>query len=111
MRSGDIVTVDFGLPVGSTPAKVRPAIVVTADQTLGVYTKTLHVVPLTTNVERSWATDIYLDSGELPQVSAAQCHLCSVIDSSQMLAESGRNIGAMHLAQIRSVIADLLDLP
>ena len=34
MHSGDVVIVDFGIPVGSTPALARLAIVVTADETL-----------------------------------------------------------------------------
>jgi mRNA-degrading endonuclease toxin of MazEF toxin-antitoxin module len=111
VRSGDVIQVDFGVPVGSTPAFVRPAIVVTADQTLALYAKTFHVVPVTTNVERAWSTDVRLGDADLPVASAAQCHLCSVIDTSQVVAESDHNIGVIRLAQIRSVIADLLDVP
>ena len=111
VRSGDILRVDFGNPVGSTPALVRPAIVVTADQTLAVYSTTLHVVPVTSNVQRSWSTEVRLDESDLPVASAAQCHLCAVIDRQQIVAETGSNVGAVYLAQIRSVLADLLDLP
>ena len=111
VRSGDVISVDFGIPVGSTPAKIRPAIVVTADQTLRIYSTTLHVVPLTTNVARAWTSDVRLDDTDLPYATAAQCHLCAVIDSSQILSETGHNIGGVQLAQVRSVIADLLDLP
>ena len=111
MRSGDIVRVDFGLPVGSTPAFIRPAVVVTADQTLSLYSRTVHVVPITSNVERSWATDVLLTGPGLSVDSAAQCHLCSVIDSSQVVEELGANVGPVLLSQIRSVLGDLLDIP
>jgi mRNA interferase MazF len=111
VRSGDVVRVDFGLPVGSTPGLVRPAIVVTANQTLTFYSTTLHVVPVTTNVGRQWSSDVGLADSALPRDSVAQCHLCAVIDSSQIVEEPGHNIGAVYLAQIRSVLADLLDLP
>ena len=111
MRSGDVLTVDFGIPVGSTPALVRPAVVVTADQTLAMYSRTLHVVPLTSNVERAWATDVRLAEPGLAVESAAQCHLCSVIDITQVVAETGVNVGPLVLSQVRSVIGDLLDIP
>ena len=111
MRSGDILRVDFGIPVGSTPAFVRPAVVVTADQTLSLYTRTMHVVPVTTDVERPWATDVPLAGSGLSKDSAAQCHLCAVIDFTQVVAETGANVGPVALSQIRSVLGDLLDIP
>ncbi len=110
MRSGDILRVDFGIPVGSTAALVRPAIVVTADQTLASYTTTFHVVPVATKIERAWSTDVRLDDHLFPLPSAAQCHLCTVIDTSQVLDEAGINVGSVQLAQIRSIVADLLDV-
>jgi mRNA-degrading endonuclease toxin of MazEF toxin-antitoxin module len=110
VRSGDVLRVDFGIPIGSTPALVRPAIVVTADQTLASYTTTFHVVPVTTNVQRSWSSDVRLDESLFPLPSAAQCHLCTLIDASQVLSETGTNVGPVQLTQIRSIVADLLDL-
>jgi mRNA-degrading endonuclease toxin of MazEF toxin-antitoxin module len=111
VRSGDVVTVDFGIPVGSTPAFVRPGIVITADQTLARYSRTMHVVPVTRNLERAWITDVPLIDVPLPSHSAAQCHLCAVVDASQIVGETGINIGAFLLSQIRSVLGDLLDIP
>jgi hypothetical protein len=84
---------------------------VTADQTLTSYTTTFHVVPVTTNIQRAWRSDVRLDDHLFSVASAAQCHLCTVIDSTQVLAETGTNIGPVQLTQIRSVVADLLDLP
>jgi mRNA-degrading endonuclease toxin of MazEF toxin-antitoxin module len=111
VRSGDLLMVDFGHPVGSTPALIRPSIVITADQTLRHYSATMHVVPVTSNVGRALRTDIDLRDADLPVHSVAQCHLCAVIDASQVTSEMGSNVGAVLVAQIRSVLSDLLDIP
>ncbi len=110
VRSGDILVVDFGVPIGSTPALVRPAVVVTADLTLSLFSTTFHVVPITRNVERSWASDVPLVDVSLPDDSVAQCHLCGVVDRLQIVNETGTNVGPVLLAQIRSVLGDLLDI-
>ena len=111
VRSGDIVTVDFGIPVGGTPALMRPAVVVTADQVLVTYRTMVHVVPITSNVTRSWVTDVPIGSeASVDRSSVAQCHLCAVVDASQIIGTVG-SVGPVVLAQIRSIIADLLDIP
>lgn len=46
---GDIVWVDFGVPRGSEPAKVRPAVVVQAEWLLESSINTVLVVPLSSN--------------------------------------------------------------
>ncbi len=47
MNFGDVVSVDFGLPVGSEAGFVRPGVVVTADAFLRFAPTTVFVVPLT----------------------------------------------------------------
>ncbi|UJP10064.1 type II toxin-antitoxin system PemK/MazF family toxin [Microbacterium sp. KUDC0406] len=47
---GDIVWVDFGVPRGSEPAKVRPAVVLQAEWLLESSIDTVLVVPLNSNV-------------------------------------------------------------
>ena len=47
---GDVVWVDFGVPLGSEPAKVRPAVVMQEDWLLAANIATVLVVPLTSNV-------------------------------------------------------------
>jgi mRNA interferase MazF len=110
VRSGDVLTVDFGVPIGSTPALIRPAIVVSADRMLAVYTHTLHVVPVTTNVTNARSTELAVSGDAVDRPSVAQCQLCTVIDSAQIVAETGRNVGAVQLAQLRSILSDLLDI-
>lgn len=46
---GDVVWVDFGVPRGSEPAKVRPAVFVQEDWLLDTNIDTVLVVPLTSN--------------------------------------------------------------
>lgn len=47
---GDVVWVDFGVPRGSEPAKVRPAVVMQEDWLPAANIATVLVVPLTSNV-------------------------------------------------------------
>lgn len=103
MRSGEIAIVDFGVPRGSTPALVRPVVVVTAQPTLDEFDRTFHVVPIT-NTPRQWPSDVTADRGH------AQCHLVSVVDESQVVERTTENVGPVTLAQIREVVAVLLGL-
>jgi len=50
IRRGDLVWVDFGIPRGSEPAKVRPAVILQANWVLDSKLNTVQVVPLTSNV-------------------------------------------------------------
>jgi mRNA interferase MazF len=47
---GDVVWVHFGLPRGSEPAKIRPALVIQDDWLLATAINTVLVVPLTSNL-------------------------------------------------------------
>lgn len=49
IRHGDVVWVDFGVPRGSEPAKVRPAVVMQEDWLLATNIGTALVVPLMSN--------------------------------------------------------------
>jgi len=110
MRAGDVVEVDFGVPAGSEPGFVRPAVVVTADLILLSSPRTAHVVPVTSNVARSLPTEVMVSAPGLDRPSAAQCHLCTVVSTERIQFGRG-SIGAASLAQLRSILGDLLDLP
>ncbi len=103
MRSGEIVIVDFGVPIGSSAALVRPAVVVTAQPTLDEFDRTFHVVPITSTTRR-WPSDVTTDRGH------AQCHLVTTIGHKQLVDRTADNVGAMVLAQIRETVAVLLGL-
>jgi len=110
MLAGDLIQVDFGVPAGSEPGFVRPAVVVTADVVLAFEPRTFHVVPVTSNVVRDLPTEVVVVGAGLGAESVAQCHLCSVISVGQVLDGVYGNVGVVALAQIRAVIGDLLDL-
>ena len=111
MQAGDIITVDFGIPAGSGPGFEHPAIVVTADLIVTCTPRTFHVVPVTSNVQRAMATDVPVDGDGLDKNSVGQCHLLTVAEIERVKDDGGRgNVGPLALAQLRSVIADLLDL-
>ncbi len=103
MRSGEIVVVDFGIPIGSTPALVRPAVVVTAQPTLDEFDRTFQVVPIT-SAQRSWPSDVATEHGH------AQCHLVTTVDHTQVVERPGAHVGVVVLAQIREVVSILLGL-
>ena len=111
MKAGDIITIDFGIPAGSGPGFERPAIVVSADLIVAQMPRTFHVVPVTSNVQRAMTTDIAVGGIGLGKNSVGQCHLLTVAEIERIKDDGGHgNVGPVALAQIRSVIADLLDL-
>ncbi|MCY7297671.1 MAG: type II toxin-antitoxin system PemK/MazF family toxin [Ilumatobacteraceae bacterium] len=101
MRSGEIAMIDFGVPIGSAPALVRPAVVVTAQPTLAEFEQTFHVVPIT-NTPRRWPSDVTTGRGH------AQCHLVGIADQSQVVERTSENVGPVTLAQIRETVSVLL---
>jgi mRNA interferase MazF len=110
MRAGDVIEVDFGLPVGSEPGFKRPAVVVSAAVVLAHRPRTLHVVPVTSNMSRRYPTDVQIEATGLTRESVAQSHLCTVISTSRVVESELGHVGAVALAAIRSVIADLMDI-
>ena len=111
MHAGDIVTVDFGFPAGSGPEFERPAVVVTAEPIVAQAPRSFHVVPVTSNVKRAMTTDVAVDGDGLDKNSVGQCHLLTVAEVERVMDDGRRgNVGPAVLAQLRSVIADLLDL-
>ncbi|HQZ35608.1 MAG TPA: type II toxin-antitoxin system PemK/MazF family toxin [Ilumatobacteraceae bacterium] len=111
MNAGDIVSVDFGTPIGSEPGFTRPAMVVTADLVLSGSPRTVHVVPITSNTTRRLPTEVEISGTSLALPSVAQAHLCTVVSVERLVGRTESNVGAVQLAQVRSVLADLLDLP
>ena len=110
MLAGDVVRVDFGIPAGSEPGFERPAVIVTANGVLAQHPRTVHVVPVTSNVAWSLPTEVVITAPGLEADSAAQCHLCTAVSVERLAEEGYGNVGPVGLAQVRSVLADLLDI-
>lgn len=111
LTSGDVVALDLGMPVGSEAGLTRPAVVITADRVLAGGPNVVQVVPLTSTL-RGYASEVEVaadDHNGLAVHSAAQCqHLRSV--GVDRIDETLGNVGAGVLAQIRDIVAVLLDL-
>jgi mRNA-degrading endonuclease toxin of MazEF toxin-antitoxin module len=103
VRSGEIAIIDFGVPIGGTPALIRPAVVVTAQPTLDEFDQTFHVVPIILT-QRHWPSDVATDLGD------AQCHLVTTVDQLQVVERTTDNVEMVTLAQIREVVSVLLGL-
>ena len=78
MTHGEIWTIDFGVPVGSLPSKVRPAVVM-QNELLGIKDlNTAVVIPFTSNIGRAeFEPNILLKKEEtgLSKDSVAVIHL------------------------------------
>lgn len=110
MQAGDVVEVDFGPPIGSEAGFRRPAVVVSADAYLTPGAITVTVVPVTGEPAGRYASDVSLSELGLDVSGVAQCRLVTTVSTRSVIEQSVDNVGAVALAQIRSVIADLLDI-
>ena len=79
------------------------AVVVTATTLLRFRLEAVNVVPCT-SVERGWETEVPTEWG------TAQCHLIATVSVDDIVEETGTNVGPTVLAQIRGVLADVLDI-
>jgi mRNA interferase MazF len=112
LTSGDIVSLDFGLPSGRESGFARPAIVVTSQDILNESAAIVHVVPLTTTL-RGFGSEVVIEPDEsngLTSRSAVQCHQVRAISAGR-LAQSIGNVGGVDLTMIRATIGLILDIP
>ena len=112
LNSGDVVYVELGTPADREAGFLHPTVVVTAQAILDAAPSVVHVVPLSTTV-RGFATEVVVEADQrsgLEQRSVGQCqHVRSV--SPARLSEPVGNVGPAVLAQLREMIAVILDLP
>lgn len=111
LRSGDVVRIDLGTPIGSEAGMIRPAVVVTAQRVLHAHPKVVHVVPFTTTL-RGWSSEVEVAPSEgtgLDEVSAAQAQHVRAVSVERVVDQIG-HVGPMALSQVRETIAVLLDL-
>lgn len=112
MNAGDIVEVDFGLPVGSEAGFRRPGVVVTADAFLRLRPTTVFVVPLT-STRRTFPSHIEIDPDEQNQLrvrSYAPVEQLRAISVERCGRPTG-NVGQAVLHQIFDVLAMITGMP
>lgn len=112
MNFGDIVTVDFGMPIGSEPGFVRPGIVVTADAFLRFRPTTVFVVPLT-STRRAFPSHVEVDpdaTNGLEATSWALVEQLRAVAVERCSAPEG-NVGPAITHQILDVLAMITGMP
>lgn len=105
MRRGEIWLVDFGDPVGHEPARTRPAVMVSADET-GMQGLPM-VVPFTTT-RRGYITHVEVWS-ELAEVSYAACEQLRVISTERLVHKIG-TVDGIEMIRIENILRRLLKL-
>ncbi len=111
LTSGDVVTLDLGVPEGSEAGLYRPAILVTAQRVLWAGPSVVQVVPLTTTL-RGYESEVTIEpdsTNGLHRRSAAQTQHVRAVATSRIVEQVG-NVGPVVLRQVRDTLAVLLDL-
>ena len=88
MMNGEIWWVDFQEPRGSTPAFVRPGIIVQNNELNNCEINTTIVIPITTNCRLAdFKGNVFLDKKEsqLPKDSVALCAQITTVDKQALL--------------------------
>ncbi|MEW5829605.1 MAG: type II toxin-antitoxin system PemK/MazF family toxin [Chloroflexota bacterium] len=91
MSRGDVFLADLNPSRGSEQAGIRPVIIVQRE-TLNRFTRTIVVVPLTTNLRRTQVPGTVLipaGEGGLSQDSVALCYQIVVVDEQRLIRELG----------------------
>jgi mRNA interferase MazF len=105
LNSGDVVTLELGLPRDREAGLRRPVVVATAQRLLDASPRVIHVIPLTTTLP-GFGSEVPIDPNEsngLDRPSVAQCqHIwaASIGRVGQVLG----NVGPVALAQIRETL-------
>lgn len=108
LRQGDIVWVDYGLPLGSEAGYKRPSIVVQSNDFNASRISTTICIPLTSNLRfGNIPGSVLLRRGEtgLDKDSLAQAHLVTAIDRAAIFDWVGR-IGPLK----RKAVLNAIDL-
>jgi mRNA-degrading endonuclease toxin of MazEF toxin-antitoxin module len=112
VNAGDIVEVDFGLPIGSEARFRRPGVVVTADAFLRLRPTTVLVVPLT-STRRSFPSHVEIDAdgtNRLSVTSYAPVEQLRAIAVERCGPPAG-NVGQAVVDQILDVLAMITGMP
>ena len=112
MNAGDVVEVDFGLPVGSEAGFRRPGVIVTADAFLRLRPTTVFVVPLT-STRRSFPSHIEISAdavNRLRVTSYAPVEQLRAVAVERCGQPTG-NVGQAAMHQILDVLSMITGMP
>jgi mRNA interferase MazF len=109
---GDIVAIEFGLPIGSETGFLRPGIVLTSDAFLPFRPTTVFVVPLT-STPRTFPSHVEIAPDEtngLNRVSYALVEQLRAVATERCSTPSG-NVGPAVTHQVLDIIAMITGMP
>ena len=112
VNAGDIVEVDFGMPMGSEAGYRRPGVVLTADAFLRLRPTTVFVVPLT-STRRSFPSHIEVEADETNQLrvtSYAPAEQLRAVATERCGPPTG-NVGQAVLHQLLDTLAIITGMP
>lgn len=112
MNFGDIVTVDFGTPIGSEAGFVRPAVLVTADAFLRFRPTSVFAVPLT-STPRSLPSHVAIaadNTNGLRTDSSALVEQLRAVALERCSPATG-NVGPEVAHQILDILAMITGMP
>lgn len=109
---GDIVTVDFGTPVGSEAGFSRPAVIVTADAFLRFRPSTVFGVPLT-STPRSFPSHVPIEPDDVNELTEQSCALVEQMRAIavERCSPTHGNVGPLVSHQILDVLAMITGMP
>lgn len=112
MNFGDVVTLDFGTPVGSEAGFTRPAIIATADAFLRFRPSTVFAIPLTTT-QRTFPSHIEVDPDDLNGIGGLSCALVEQMRAVaiERCSAAHGNVGPVVAHQILDVLAMITGMP
>ena len=93
MMNGEIWWIDFQEPRGSTPAFIRPGIIVQNNELNNSEINTTIVIPITTNCRLAdFKGNVFLEKEEskLPKDSVALCAQITTVDKQALLEKNSR---------------------
>ena len=111
MMRGDVYLADLNPTRGAEQAGVRPVVLVQRD-TLARFTRTVVVVPFTTNLRRAQVPGTVLipaGEGGLAQDSVALCYQIVVLDRQRLQRKLG-TLSPTHLLALDRALRYTLDL-
>ncbi len=111
MMNGEIWWVDFQDPRGSTPAFVRPGIIVQNNELNNSELNSTIVIPITTNCRLAdYKGNVYLEKEEtkLPKNSVALCAQITTVDK-QALLEKATNLPSILLNEVYEELSWVLE--
>lgn len=106
MNFGDVVTVDFGKPLGSEAGFVRPAVIITADAFLRFGPTTVFAVPLTTTPRR-FPSHVELEPDSINALAEPSWALVEQVRavSTERCTSTLGNVGPVVTRQITEILA------